>query len=166
MSSVEKPAFDPLDMRNYSLEKFKDIKAGTWMERLKLIGVPLAILSFLFFHLQWCGTIDLFEQQTAVPAAHCYSAMGIFIASLILWLSEAIPNYLTSMIVVVTVIVTGTMKMRPAFAMMGEPVMILNIASFILASALVVTGLAKRISLMLVLRTKNHLTMLFLCFIA
>ena len=32
------------------LEKFKDIKAGTWMERLKLIGVPLAILSFLFFH--------------------------------------------------------------------------------------------------------------------
>lgn len=166
MSSVEKPAFDPLDMRNYSLEKFKDIKAGTWMERLKLVGVPLAILSFLFFHLQWCGTIDLFEQQTAVPAAHCYSAMGIFIASLILWLSEAIPNYLTSMIVVVAVIVTGTMKMRPAFAMMGEPVMILNIASFILASALVVTGLAKRISLMLVLRTKNHLTMLFLCFIA
>ena len=39
------------------------------------------------------------------------------------------------------------MPMRDAFAYLGEPVMILNIASFIMASALVVTGLAKRISL-------------------
>lgn len=158
--------FDPLDMRNYSLEHFKEIKAGPWMERLKLSGVPLAILVFVFFELQWCGPIELFETQTKVPPAHCYSALGIFLSSLILWLSEAIPNYLTSLLVVVVVILTGVMKMRPAFAMMGEPVMILNIASFILASALVTTGLAKRISLMLVLRTKNHLTMLFICFIA
>ena len=166
MSTTDKAAFDPLDMRNYSLEKFKEIKAGPIMQNLKLIGVPLAILAFLFFELQWCGTIELFETQTKVPAAHCYSAMGIFVASLILWLTEAIPNYLTSLLVVVVVIITGVMKMRPAFAMMGEPVMILNIASFILASALVTTGLAKRISLVLVLRTKNHLTMLFLCFVA
>lgn len=166
MSANSKPSFDPLDMRNYSLEKFRDIKAGALMQNFKLIGVPLAILSFLFFELQWCGTIDVFEAQTKVPAAHCYSAMGIFVASLILWLTEAIPNYLTSLIVVVVVIITGVMKMRPAFAMLGEPVMILNIASFILASALVTTGLAKRISLMLVLKTKNHLTMLFLCFVA
>lgn len=161
-----KLSFDPLDMQNYSLEKFKHIQAGLWMERLKLIGVPLAVLAFLVFDRQWCGTIMLFEVQTKVPAAHCYSALGIFLASLILWLSEAIPNYLTSLLVVITVILTGIMKMRPAFAMFGEPVMILNIASFILASALVATGLAKRISLMLVLRTKNYLPMLFLCFIA
>lgn len=166
MPTVNKAAFDPLDMRNYSLEKFKEIKAGPIMQKMKLIGVPLAILAFLYFQLRWCGTIELFETQTKVPSANCYSAMGIFFASLILWVSEAIPNYLTSLIVVVVVIVTGVMKMRPAFAMLGEPVMILNIASFILASALVVTGLAKRISLMLVLRTKNHLTMLFLCFVA
>ncbi len=166
MATPQGTTFDPLDMRNYSLEKFKEIKSGTWMERLKLIGVPLAVLLFLYFHLRWCGTIDIFETQTKVPAQHCYSAMGIFIASLILWLTEAIPNYLTSMIVIVVVILTDTMKMRPAFAMMGEPVMILNIASFIMASALVVTGLAKRISLMLVLRTGNHLAMLFWCFIA
>lgn len=166
MSNVDKAVFDPLDMRNYSLEKFKDIKAGPLMQKMKLIGVPLGIFLFIFFHFQWCGIIELFETQTKVPPAHCYSALGIFFASLVLWLTEAIPNYLTSLLVVVVVIMTDVMKMRPAFAMMGEPVMILNIASFILASALVTTGLAKRISLMLVLRTKNHLTMLFLCFVA
>ena len=166
MSAADTIAFDPLDMRNYSLEKLKEIQAGPIMQKMKLVGVPIGVFAFLYFHMQWCGTIDLFENQTKVAPAHCYSALGIFLASLILWISEALPNYLTSLLVVVTVIVTGVMKMRPAFAMMGEPVMILNIASFILASALVATGLAKRISLMLVLRAKNHLTMLFLCFAA
>ena len=166
MADIDKTAFDPLDMRNYSLEKFKEIKAGPIMQHLKLIGVPLAVLLFLMFQLRWCGTIELFETQTKVPPAHCYSAMGIFLASLVLWLTEAIPNYLTSLLVIVVVVLTGVMKMRPAFAMLGEPVMILNIASFILASALVTTGLAKRISLILVLRTKERLTMLFLCFVA
>ena len=166
MSAKQPIGFDPLDMNNYSLEKFKEIKSGRFMGYMKLVGVPLAIFLFVFFHFQWCGKIDMFEAQTKVPPAACYSALGIFMASLVLWITEAIPNYLTALIVVVAVIMTGIMKMRPAFAMMGEPVMILNIASFILSSALVTTGLAKRISLMLVLRTENHLTMLFLSFVA
>ena len=165
--SVKQPLdFDPLDMNNYSLEKFKEIKSGRVMRYMKLLGVPLAVFFFIFYHFQWCGTIDMFEAQSKVAPAACYSALGIFVASLVLWITEAIPNYLTSLIVIVAVIMTGIMKMRPAFAMLGEPVMILNIASFIMASALVKTGLAKRISLMLVLRSENHLTMLFLCFAA
>lgn len=164
-NSVAAKTFDPLDMRNYSLEKFKDIKAGIWAERLKLIGVPLAIFAFLYFELQWCGRIEMFEMQTKVPAAHCYSTSGIFMATLILWLTEAIPNYLTSLIAIVLVILTGAMKMKPAFAQLGQPVMILNIASFIMASALVVTGLAKRISVSLVVSMGRHLGMLFWAFI-
>ena len=76
-----KKVFDPLDMSNYSLEKFKEIKAGIWMERIKFIGMPLAILLFLFFHLQWVGPIEMFDTQTKVPPANCYSATGIFLAS-------------------------------------------------------------------------------------
>ena len=64
MTETEKRAFDPLDMRNYSLEKFREIKAGPVMQRMKLIGVPLAVLVFLIFQWRWCGTIDLFESQT------------------------------------------------------------------------------------------------------
>lgn len=163
VASAAAEAFDPLDLRNYSLERFKEIKPGRIMESLKLYGVPIAIIAFFFFHFKWCGEIDVFEAQK-VPQL-CYSALGIFIASLVLWLTETIPNFLTSLIVIVVAIVTGTMKMREAFAMLGEPVMILNIASFILASALVATGLAKRVSLYLVLKMNGNVMMLFWSFI-
>ena len=66
-----KPDFDPLDMRNYGLEKLQDIEAGPWMKRLKFIGVPLAILAFLFFHLQWCGPIELYETAKLPKGGSC-----------------------------------------------------------------------------------------------
>ena len=163
MSTTPAQPFDPLDLRNYSLEKFKDIRPGRIMATLKVYGFPIAVALFFFFHLRWCGRIELFEAQK-MPQL-CYSALGIFVASLILWITETIPNYLTSFIVIVVAIATGSMKMRDAFAMLGEPVMVLNIASFILASALVATGLAKRVSLWLVLKMRGNLSLLLWSFI-
>lgn len=161
------PPFDPLDMRNYGLEKLQEIKAGPWMERAKLIGVPLAIALFLVFHFQWCGPIGYFEQAKGVKnVGHLYTVTGLFFFSLVLWMTEAIPSYLTSFIVIVATILLGILGMRPTFAYLGEPVMILNIASFVLASALVVTGLAKRVALLLVIRWGDHLAGIFWAFIA
>lgn len=117
------------------------MKGGRLADTIKMIGVPLVVFLFLFFELRWSGPIEIFETQTRVPPAACYSALAIFFSSLVLWLTEAIPNYLTSFLIILAVILTGTMKMRAAFAFMGEPVMILNIASFIMASSLVATGL-------------------------
>ncbi len=161
------PPFDPLDMRNYGLEKLQEIKAGPWMERAKVIGVPLAIFLFLYFHLQWCGSIGFFDEQTEYKnTAHLYTVTGIFCFSLVLWMTESLPSYLTSLVVIVATILLGILPMRPTFAYLGEPVMVLNIASFILASALVVTGLAKRIALKLVIKWGNHLAGIFWAFIA
>lgn len=161
------PGIDPLDMRNYGLEKLKEIKAGPWMQKAKLVGVPLAIIAFMYFHFKWCGTIDYFEAQKAVKnTGHLYTVTGIFFFSLILWMTEAIPSYLTSFVIIVATIVLGILPMRPTFAYLGEPVMVLNIASFVLASALVVTGLAKRIALRLVLKWGNHLSGILWAFIA
>ena len=167
-TAAVKPDFDPLDMRNYGLEKLQEIAAGPWMTRLKFIGVPLAILAFMFFHFQWCGQIELYETAKlpkGVKLDYLYSATGIFVFSLILWLTESIPSYLTSFIIIVSVVLIGILPMRQSFAYLGEPVMVLNIASFIMASALVVTGLAKRISLILVLKWGNHLSGIFWAFI-
>lgn len=159
--------FDPLDMKNYALEKLPDMKAGRLLEMFKVIGVPLAVIVFLFFHLKWCGPIEMFDLQTKVkPPDLMYSALGLFMATLILWISEALPNYLTSLIAIVAAILIGVIKMRPAFAYMGEPVMILNIGSFIMASALVATGLAKRLSLFMVLKMGKSLSLIFLSFLA
>ncbi len=159
--------FDPLDMKNYALEKLPEMKAGRLLETFKIIGVPLALLVFLYFHLRWCGPIEMFDLQTKVkPPGLMYSALGLFLATLILWISEAMPNYLTSLIAIVGAILIGVIKMRPAFAYMGEPVMILNIGSFIMASALVATGLAKRLSLFMVLKMGKNLSLIFLSFLA
>lgn len=165
-ASASKP--DPLDMRNYGLEKLREIKAGPWMSRARVIGVPLAIAAFVFFHFQWCGTIAIFETAKlpkGVPLSHLYSATGIFAFSLILWMTESIPSYLTSFIIIIAVVLIGILPMRTSFAYLGEPVMVLNIASFIMASALVVTGLAKRVSLLLVLRWGHRLNGIFWAFI-
>lgn len=161
-----KPAFDPLDMRNYALENLPEMKAGRILEGAKIVGLPLALIVFLFFHLQWTGPIEMFEQQTKVfPPSLCYSATGLFLATLILWLTEAIPNYLTSLIAIVAVLLVGLMRPRAAFAFLGEPVMILNIGSFIMASALVTTGFAKRLALFMVVRMGRNLSMIFWAFI-
>ena len=160
-------AVDPLDMRNYGLEKLQEIQPGKWMAKAKLAGFPLGILAFLFFHFRWCGPISFFDAAHDVTnVGHLYTATGLFFFSLILWMTEAIPSYLTSFIVIVSTVLFGILKMRPTFAYLGEPVMILNIASFILASALVASGLAKRIALLLVTRWGNHITGIFWAFIA
>lgn len=167
MPSPATPRFDPLDMRNYSIGNLKDMAAGPWMERAKLAGVPLAVLLFLYFQLRWCGKIDYFENAEGVKnVGHLYTVAGIFFATLVLWITESIPSFLTSFLVIVATILFGVLKMRPTFAYLGEPVMVLNIASFIMASALVVTGLAKRIALKLVIKWGNHLAGIFWAFIA
>jgi len=161
-----KATFDPLDMKNYALAKLPEMKAGRILEGAKIVGIPVAVIAFLFFHLQWSGPIEMFEQQTKVfPPSLCYSALGLFLATLILWITEAIPNYLTSLIAIVGVLIVGLMKPRAAFAFLGEPVMILNIGSFIMASALVVTGFAKRMALFMVVRMGRNLAMIFWAFI-
>ena len=91
--------------------------------------------------------------------------LGIFGASLILWISEAIPNYLTSLFLIIAVVLTGILKEKTAYAYFGHKVMILNVASFILASMLVATGLAKRLALKFILKAGNHATPIFWSFI-
>jgi anion transporter len=157
---------DPLDMRNYEIGSLKENHGGPWMARLRMVGMPLAIFLLLFFHLRWCGPIDYFEQADVKNVGHLYTVAGLFMFSLVLWVTEAIPSYLTGFLVIILTILLGVLKMRPTFAYLGEPVMVLNIASFVLASALVVTGLAKRVALMLVLRWGQHLTGIFWAFIS
>ena len=107
--------FDPLDMNNYKIEKLPKMqksKFEVWMARL---GGPLAILAFVwicwFCHI---GFIDNLNPDGLAATAQKrlgmlgldgfiranYAMLAIFVASLILWMTEAIPNYLTSLILI------------------------------------------------------------------
>lgn len=81
-----------------------------------------------------------------------YAMLSIFVAAIILWITEAIPNYLTSLMVILGIVLTGITTDKTAYAQLGHPVMWLNILSFILASMLVKTQVAKRFALWFVLK--------------
>lgn len=156
---------DPLDMSQYTLEKLPKLPKTPMMILIQKIGLPLGLFIFFFYHYKLSGTIEVFEVQTKVAPQICYSMLGIFLASLVLWITEAIPNYVTSLLVIIATVLVGIMPEKKAFAFFGHPVMILNIASFILASMLVATGVAKRIALWFIIRAGHRASYIFWTFL-
>ena len=116
---------------------------------------------------------ELTEQQQAqlTDATHKkfvrinYAMLAIFVAAIILWISEAIPNYLTSLIVILGIVLTGITTDKTAYAQLGHPVMWLNILSFILASMLVKTQVAKRFAIWFVLKFGKNASGIMISFI-
>lgn len=177
----EQQVFDPLDMNNYKVEKLPKMeKSGfeKWMARL---GGPLAILVFALIY--WVLDIGFLNDITADTLTGDkaikrldtlglaefiranYAMLAIFAAAIVLWVTEAIPNYLTSLLVILGVVLTGVAPQKEAFAQLGHPVMWLNILSFVLASMLVKTKVAKRFALWFVLRFGRSASGIFFSFI-
>ena len=116
---AQEQAFDPLDMNNYRIEKLPKMeKSGfeKWMARL---GIPLAVIAFVLIY--WFANIGFIENITESSVTDKalkrlneigladfirsnYAMLAIFVAALILWMTEAIPNYLTSLLVTLGVV--------------------------------------------------------------
>ena len=176
----QEQAFDPLDMNNYKVEKLPKMeKSGfeKWMARL---GGPIALLVFiliywvvdipLFDNLDFASLSDKAQKRLAVigePAfiRACYAMLAIFCASIVLWITEAVQSYLTSLMVILGVILCGVTTQKDAFAQLGHPVMWLNILSFVLASMLVKTRVAKRFALWFVLKFGKSAAGIFFSFL-
>lgn len=172
---------DPLDMRNYRIEQLPVRKKGGLERRLAVLGPLLAAAVFLAFafavRLPFLQAIDpaTLVSETAreefaargaeVFSRHNGSMVAIFLAAIILWGTNALPNYLTSLMVIIALVMTGVLGEQEAYAQLGHPVMWLNIMSFVLASMLVATGLAKRAALWLLLRFGHTASAVFLVFI-
>jgi len=174
-------AFDPLDMQNYRIEKLPKREKSGFEHWLTIIGPILAVISFILFafviKLPFLQHIDQ-AQLVSEEAKKAFEKLGylaftrsnemmlaIFIAGIILWMTEAIPNYLTSLIIIVSLVLTGVLKEKVAYAQLGHPVMWLNIMSFVLASMLVATGVAKRFALWFILRFGKNAGTIFMSFI-
>lgn len=178
---VEEGTADPLDMRQYRVEQLP-VRAKSplevWMAR---IGIPLAIVLFVLFayviklpFLQGIEAAQLSTETAKKEFAHIGSALfsqhnaamlAIFIASMVLWVTGALPNYLTSLILIITLVLTGVLSEKESYAQLGHPVMWLNIMSFVLSSMLVATGLAKRLALWLMVKFGHSARSVFLVFL-
>lgn len=172
--------FDPLDMHNYRIEKLPKRDKSNFEKWLGIAGIPLSILVFILF----AFVIDLPFLQNLNPESLAEKAhtefirigaqaftqnnaymLAIFLASIILWMTQAIPNYQTSLILIISLVLTGVLPEREAYAQLGHPVMWLNIMSFVLASMLVETGVAKRFALWFILKFGKNAGTIFLSFI-
>ncbi len=179
IKSPEDTSFDLLDMHNYRIEKLPKRKKGNFEKWLTYIGPPLAIISFVLFgfvlnlsFLQQIDPVHLTEEARKVfdkIGSEAFSRnnallLGIFVAGLILWITESLPNYLTSLILIVSLVLTGVLPEKKAYSELGNPVMWLNIMSFVLASMLVATGVAKRFALWFILKFGKNAGSIFLSF--
>lgn len=169
-----------LDMSNYRMEKLPVRKLTKVEKVFAIIGGPLAIISYLLimfvFEIPFLKQFEVeslsksalknFNEIGLVDFVQSNRAMlAIFVASLILWITEAIPNYLTSLILIIALVLTGVLPEKVAYAQLGHEVMWLNILSFVLASMLVVTGVAKRFALWFILKFGKNASSIFLSFI-
>ncbi len=71
MSNVK--VFDPLDMKNYTLEKLPKLPKTPVMILLQKIGLPLGLFLFFYYHYQLGGSIEIFEVQKKIAPHLCYS---------------------------------------------------------------------------------------------
>ena len=159
--------FDPLDMNNYKVEKLPKMQKSNFEKWMARLGGPLAIIAFIVIY--WCchiGFIDNLNTETLTEKAlkRCndigfeefirtnYAMLAIFVAGLILWMTEAIPNYLTSLFIILGIVLCNVTTQKEALNQLGHPVMWLNILSFVLASMLVKTQFAKRLALAFVIK--------------
>ena len=177
---VEENGFDPLDMSNYRIEKLPKRSKSKVEAFLATIGGPLAILSFIliYFIFKPGYLLDIDASSLGDHARAIYDQIGsvefsriniamlaIFVAGILLWMTEAIPNYLTSLIIIISLVLTGVLSEKDAYAQLGHKVMWLNIMSFVLASMLVKTGLAKRFALWFIVHFGKHSSSIFISFL-
>lgn len=109
--------------------------------RMAYFGLPIALVALTLI---W--TMD-------TPLGLAYSgkmAMGIFAFALILWVSNGLPNYVTSLLVIFLLPVTGAWTEKATLGVFGYEVIWLMVAAFVIASGMEKSGLAKRLALFLV----------------
>ncbi|MDR1762627.1 MAG: DASS family sodium-coupled anion symporter [Dysgonamonadaceae bacterium] len=171
--------FDPLDMNNYRVERLPKPQKSKFEKWMSIIGAPLAVAVFIWLYrfadFSFLNNInaefldkDASKRYAEIGAAAFtrsnYAMLAIFAAAIILWITEAVPNYLTSLLVILAIVLTGVTSEKTAYAQLGHPVMWLNILSFVLASMLVKTQVAKRFALWFVIRFGKNASMIIISF--
>ncbi|MEC0227862.1 SLC13 family permease [Paenibacillus alba] len=105
-------------------------------------GIPLAAVA---------GLLLFFMPTPAGLTLEAQKAIAIFTASLILWITTPIPIYLTSIMAILLLPLTGAVKDQEiAFGTLGFDVIWLMVAAFILTSAMMKSNLGRRFALWMV----------------
>jgi len=120
--------------------KVKKVKSPFEL-KMQFFGLPLALLIFAI----------IYTMPTPIGLSYAGKmALGVFLTALILWITESIPNYAVSLLVIVALPLTGAWSEAQAMGVLGYEVIWLTFAAFIIASGMEKSGLAKRMALYLI----------------
>ena len=111
-------------------------REGRLNQRRTQVGLVLGPCVFLLLYL-WPG-VDL------PPAAQTLGA--ILALMIVFWVTEALPLAVTALVGPALAVMLGVTSARTAFAAFADPIIFLFIGSFILAEAMFVHGLARRLA--------------------
>lgn len=145
-----------LDMDKMSLSSAgRPIQSATdrWM---RYLGFPSGIVVFLVLYFLPFG-------EGLTPAAR--AGLAAFALALVWWVTEPIPTYVTSLVLMFLLLVTGASAPKPILDVLGMDVIWLNLLAFILAAMLVKTRLARRLALTLVIRFGSTARMALFAFL-
>jgi sodium-dependent dicarboxylate transporter 2/3/5 len=82
-------------------------------------------------------------------------AIVIFILCLVLWMTSIIPLAITSLLAIVLIPLLGVMDTKTAFSLFGNRAVFFILGAFILAAALMKSGLSTRLALIFLTRIKK-----------
>ncbi len=141
MSEVTTRKYDPLDISKFSLTDLPKKKATNAEKWMKYLGLPLGIIVFLaIYYMPTPDGLSLSGQ----------TILALFAGSLVLWVTEPIPLYYTSFIVMVLLVLLDGWNEHEVMAVLGNEVSWLNLNSFILSAGLLQSGIAKRAALYMI----------------
>jgi len=124
-----------------------------WM---RYLGFPAGIAAFLILYYLPAG---------AGLSAGAQGGTACFALALVWWVTEPMPTYVTSLVLMFLLLVTRTSAAKPIMDVLGMEVIWLNLLAFILSSMLVKTRLAKRLALWLILKYGRKASWALMAFI-
>lgn len=116
----------------------KKLKSSSFLNKF---GIPIAIVVFL---------VLMFMPTPEGLTAEGKKALAIFCSALVMWVSGSLPIYLTSIIAIIMLVLTNTVKEKAAFSTLGFDVIWLMVSAFILTSAMMKSNLARRFALWMI----------------
>jgi sodium-dependent dicarboxylate transporter 2/3/5 len=128
---------DPAGERKPEIKDVFSPSEEAFDRRRKAVGFVLAPL--LFFGLL------LLPIPALKPEAHRLAA--ILAAAVCLWITESLPIPVTSLLAPCLAVILGVGKVKEVFAPFGDPIIMLFMGSFIIAGAMSIHGLDRRIAL-------------------
>ncbi|MGF1735371.1 SLC13 family permease [Photobacterium satsumensis] len=122
----------------------RDLSSKSKTEKIMYyLGLPLAMVVLMLFYSIPTPDGITFEGKMS---------LGIFFFALILWISESLPNYASSMLAIALLSVLGGWAEKDALGTLGYGVIWLMVSAFIITSGMEKSGLAKRIALAIITR--------------